>query len=63
MNTRQISFNQFFEQNILPIVRYGYEEDGVPDKPARREHYNNYLDYAYRSGEVTENEVNEWIML
>lgn len=33
-----------FMAHILPLIKSHYEQDGVPDKPARREGFNNWLD-------------------
>lgn len=40
----QESIHDDFMQNILPMVKEQYEQDGIPDKPARREAFNDWLD-------------------
>ena len=43
-------FNNYFKMEILPLIAKQYEQDGIPDKPARREEYNNLMDdYQSRS--------------
>ena len=36
--------HQDFMTNILPSIKETYEQDGIPDKPARREAFNNWID-------------------
>ncbi len=43
---------QAFKNSILPELRERYEQDGIPDKPARREAWNDFLDNLIRSGDV-----------
>ena len=43
-----------FEEMILPMVKNQYEQDGIIDKPARREYFNNYTDSLCKDGEITE---------
>lgn len=43
-----------WEIQMLPSVREQYEADGVPDKPARRESFNNFVDYLSKSGDISE---------
>lgn len=33
-----------FESFVLPMIKEAYEQDGIIDKPARREGFNNYTD-------------------
>tara|TARA_R100001244_G_C5158284_1_gene130663 strand:+ start:1048 stop:1359 length:312 start_codon:yes stop_codon:yes gene_type:complete len=48
------NFNDYFKDAILPMVAQEYEQDGVPDIPARREAYNNAVDNLCRDGGMTE---------
>ena len=48
------NYNQSFRDYILPQVSIQYEQDEIPDIPARREAYNNYLDALMKEGAITE---------
>lgn len=52
--------SKMWEETIFPLVRAKYEEDGVPDLPARRESFNDYLDSLIRHGEVTDLDANQY---
>ena len=43
-----------FKELILPFVIDLYEKDGITDKPARREAFNNYTDSLCKDGQITE---------
>jgi len=43
-------FAAMFRENMLPMIIAEYEQDGVPDKPARREAWNNTVDAYIRDG-------------
>lgn len=45
---------------ILPEVKNRFEQDGIKDKPARCEAYNNYIDTLQKAGEITENQANKY---
>ena len=45
---------------ILPEVKNAYEQDGIKDKPARCEAYNNYVDNLQKSGRLTEQQANDY---
>ncbi len=51
-------FEAFFKSEVLPAVAARYERDGIPDKPARREEWNNTVDAFIRSGELHESAEN-----
>ena len=53
-------FDQFFEDEILPIVANQFEQDGRPDAPARREAYNDLTDSYCKDGIITEHQYNTW---
>lgn len=55
-------FNKRFKEYMLPSVVSFFEKDGIPDKPARREEYNNYMDSLHRDGLITDKQVNKWCM-
>ena len=46
-----------FENEVLPHVKAAHEEDGVIDRPARRESWCNFIDSLNKSGELTEYEA------
>ncbi len=56
----QAQFNTHFKNEILPIIARQYETDGIPDKPARREAYNNEMDNCHRGGQITDHQANNW---
>lgn len=45
---------------ILPEVKQRFEQDGIKDKPARSEAYNNYIDTLQKAGEITEKQANKY---
>lgn len=45
---------QAFTREVMPTIRKKYEQDGIPDKPARREAWNNFVDYLAKDGQVSE---------
>tara|TARA_R100001244_G_scaffold132321_1_gene108180 strand:+ start:284 stop:610 length:327 start_codon:yes stop_codon:yes gene_type:complete len=53
------NFNDYFKDAILPMVAQEYEQDGIPDVPARREAYNNQIDALVKGGGMTEFYANE----
>ena len=58
MNKKQ--FDQHFKMEILPLIAKQYEADGIPDRPARREAYNNEMDDLQKSGQITEDQAATW---
>jgi len=53
-------FDQDFKMNDLHAIAKQYERDGLPDRPARREAYNNKVDAYQKDGLITEDDANEW---
>lgn len=53
-------FDKDFKENDLQAIAQQYEQDGVPDKPARREAYNNKADAYCKEGLITEHQYNTW---
>lgn len=53
-------FDQEFKMDDLEAIAKQYETDGVPDRPARREAYNNKVDAYQKDGLITEDDANEW---
>ena len=58
MNKQQ--FDKHFKMEVLPLIAEQYESDGVPDRPARREYYNNEMDAFCKDGVITEQQANDW---
>tara|TARA_R100001443_G_C3226463_1_gene147266 strand:+ start:245 stop:460 length:216 start_codon:yes stop_codon:yes gene_type:complete len=58
----KLEFDKYFKMEILPIIADKYEKDGIPDRPARREAYNNETDYFCKDGQITEKQYNEWFI-
>jgi len=46
-----------FTHTALPAVRTTYEQDGITDKPARREAWCNHIDYLNKSGRISDYEA------
>jgi hypothetical protein len=58
MNKAQ--FDNEFKMNDLEFIAKQYEQDGIPDKPARREAYNNKVDAYQKDGIITEEQAQNW---
>ncbi len=52
--TRDQAINEF-ELFVLPTVIEHYEQDGIIDRPARREAWNNWTD-----GLCKDNQISDW---
>jgi len=52
-------FEQHFRDEVLPAVARKYERDGIPDRPARREAWNDEVDYHIREGLLPES-AGDW---
>ena len=50
----------YFTNEILPMVREQYEQDGVPDWPARGEAWCNWTDGLCKDGEISEWQYANW---
>jgi hypothetical protein len=50
-----------FVESVLPLVHEKYESNGRTDYPARREAWNDYVDFLCKSGEVTEHQAATWV--
>ena len=51
-------FEDVFREEVLPYVAERYERDGIPDKPARREAWNDAVDAYMRDRRLPENAGN-----
>jgi hypothetical protein len=49
-----------FTTEILPMVQEMYEQDGVPDIPARCEEWNNWTDALCKGGEISDWQYENW---
>ena len=58
-----ITFDQACEQFtdcILPMVQEEYEQDGIPDIPARSEAWSNFVDGLHCNDEISDWQANNW---
>jgi hypothetical protein len=51
-------FEEYFSSEVLPMVAEKYEQDGIPDKPARREAWNDTVDFYIQEGMLPESAGN-----
>lgn len=51
---------EFFREEILPVIKENYEQDGIADKPARREAWNNFTDSLCKDGQITLKQYKTW---
>ena len=51
---------QIFIDHELPDIQNQYEQDGVPDTIARREHWFNWVDWMNKSGEISDWQAANW---
>ncbi len=49
-----------FEENILPYVQEAYEQDGIPDYPARSEEWNNWVDGLCKDEQISDWQYENW---
>lgn len=56
----QSQFDREFKMDDLHVIAKQYESDGIPDRPARREAYNNKMDAYHRDGLIDDEAVNNW---
>lgn len=49
-----------FRRDVLPEVRRRYEQDGVVDKVARREEWNNFTDALCKARQITQHQYDNW---
>ena len=50
-----------FRQEIMPFVRYAYDQNGVINKPARLEAWNVFTDNLCKLGEITIHQYETWV--
>ena len=51
---------EYFTEEILPIIHEQYEQDGVPDYPARCEAWCNWTDMLCKDGEISDWQYMNW---
>jgi hypothetical protein len=52
--------NESFKMDILPLIAEQYEQDGIPDRPARHEAFNDYTDSLCKDEQITDEDYNDW---
>ena len=60
-DSRYFEIARDFEDNVIPVVKDLYEQDGVIDKVARREAWNNHTDFLCKEGMITLTEYDNWL--
>lgn len=61
VKTTKVEALDAWRSAYLPSVKSTYEQDGVPDYPARCESWSNYVDSLHREGDLTDRQVQEWV--
>ena len=51
---------QIFIDHEIPDIEIAYEQDGIPDYIARREHWYNWLDWMCKNGEINYDQAKDW---
>ena len=51
---------EYFNCDILSSVEKQYEQDGIPDWPARRETWNNWTDSLCKDGQISDWQYENW---
>jgi hypothetical protein len=49
-----------FEEHILPVIIASYEQDGIPDWPARSEAWNDWTDSLCKCGQISDWQYANW---
>ena len=49
-----------FEADILPMVQEAYEQDGIPDWPARSEAWLNWIDSLCKGRQISDWQYENW---
>ena len=49
-----------FTNNILPGIKREYEQDGIPDIPARCETWCNWTDALCKNGQISDWQYENW---
>ena len=51
---------QQFVDFILPAIQEQYEQDGIPDMPARREAWCNWVDSLHQNEQISDWQADNW---
>ena len=51
---------EYFNCDILPSVEKEYEQDGIPDWPARSETWNNWTDSLCKNEQISDWQYENW---
>jgi hypothetical protein len=51
---------KIFKRYDLKRVKEVYEQDGIPDWPARQQAWNDFTDYLHKSGAITRRQYDSW---
>ena len=51
---------EYFTTEILPMIQEQYEQDGIPDMPARREEWNNWTDGLCKDSQISDWQYANW---
>ena len=51
---------EIFDNEILPMVVQHYEQDGIPDIPARCEEFINWTDAMCKDGHISDWQYENW---
>jgi hypothetical protein len=51
---------EIFTLEILPFVQREYEQDGIPDYPARRQEWCNWTDGLCKDGQISDWQYDNW---
>ncbi len=49
-----------FTTEILPMIQEQYEQDGIPDMPARREAWCNWVDSLNQNEQISDWQADNW---
>jgi len=51
---------ELFTNDILPFIQRQYEQDGIPDIPARSEAWNNWTDSLCKRNAISDWQYENW---
>ena len=51
---------EMFTNDLLPMIKLMYEQDGIPDIPARSEAWCNWTDSLCKDGEISDWQYANW---
>ena len=53
--------DRMFAEHVMPYVVGQYEQDGIPDYPARSQAWNDWTDSLCKDGLITGRQYNDWL--